>query len=172
MSKRDALAGCASSMRDLETYHRDAESSLRLYFAPINPDYRVLFKMEHSIEMKFRLAERIKETELRSSFAILARIEAVFRIDYQWRRKSKGADALSIAFRRYTKNHVRLDEDIWEAWRTHHAGAKPVISQLRSAFKFRHWLAHGRYWQLGQNYDFEVLSVLCRDVFTNFPLRS
>jgi len=41
---------------------------------------------------------------------------------------------------------------------------RPLISELRSVFKFRHWLAHGRFWQIGRKYDFQTLYLLA-DVF-------
>jgi hypothetical protein len=48
-----------------------------------------------------------------------------------------------------------------------------LIGELRSAFKFRNWLAHGRYWtpKLGRNYDFESLYLLADAVFSPLPLR-
>ena len=50
-------------------------------------------------------------------------------------------------------------------------GAK-LIGDLRGAFRFRHWLAHGRYWnpKLGQKYDFVSVYSLAANVLGDFPL--
>lgn len=172
MANRTLTAGQAASLLDLADYHRDAEASLRLYFTPVNPDFIVLFAGDRPSEVAKRLADRIHETDMRSALAILARIEAAFRLDYQWRRKEKKPDAVSITFRKYRRTNVRLDEDIWEAWKVHHPTTAPLISQLRSAFRFRHWLAHGRYWTAGHKYDFQALYILAQLVLATFPFYS
>ena len=37
-----------------------------------------------------------------------------------------------------------------------------LIGDVRGAFKFRHWVAHGRYWvaKLGRKYDFAYVHLL------------
>jgi len=45
-----------------------------------------------------------------------------------------------------------------------------LIGELKGAFRFRHWLAHGRYFQPGRKYDYRGLYVLAINVLTNFPL--
>ena len=158
MPKRIRPARQPVSLLDLADYHRDAESSLRLYFTPANPDFVGRFASDRPSDVAAKLADRIDETDMRSALAIMARIEAAFRIDYQQRCDRKRPDPVSIAFRVLSRDrgrNVRLDEDIWEAWRESHPSTRPLIGQLRSAFKFRHWLAHGRYWQVGRKYDFQ-----------------
>jgi len=48
-----------------------------------------------------------------------------------------------------------------------------MIGELRGAFKFRHWLAHGSYWppKLGRRYDFTFVYSLADDVLNAFPLQ-
>ena len=50
-----------------------------------------------------------------------------------------------------------------------------AVGDIRSAFRYRDWLAHGRYWiaKLGRQYDFETIYDLGRTVELAFPfLRS
>jgi hypothetical protein len=49
---------------------------------------------------------------------------------------------------------------------------RKLIGDLRGAFNFRHWLAHGRYWEpkLGRNYDFVTVYGLAASVLSSFPL--
>jgi hypothetical protein len=86
-------------------------------------------------------------------------------------------DDLSRAFRliwRSRKKRVSLDEDILEAWKKHSSASKQLIGELRGAFNFRHWLAHGRYWvpKFGRRYDFIFVYSLADDVLSAFPLEN
>ncbi|MGB7132439.1 MAG: hypothetical protein WBD59_16615 [Candidatus Sulfotelmatobacter sp.] len=66
-----------------------------------------------------------------------------------------------------------MDEDILEAWSEHSSGSRQLIAELRGAFNFRHWLAHGSYWvpKLGRKYDFNFVYSLADDVLEAFPLQ-
>jgi hypothetical protein len=172
MANRFLAASQSTSLHDLANYHRDADASLRLYFSVINPDFVAIFAGERPAEVFEKLADRIHETDLRSALAVMAGVEAAFRLDYQWRRNAKKPDAVSIAFRRHRRTNVRLDEDIWETWKINYPNLGPLISQLRSAIRFRHWLAHGRYWQAGQKYDYQAVYFLAQTVLATFPLYS
>jgi hypothetical protein len=161
------------SLVAIADYHRDAESSLRLYFTPVNPDFTARFASDRPSEVETKLADRLSETDMRSAFAVMARVEAAFRIDYQERCKKKKPDPVSIAFRALFKDrgrNVRLEDEIWEIWRQSHPSTRTLISQLRSVFRFRHWLAHGRHWPVGNKYDFQTLYLLADGVLASFPL--
>ena len=68
-------------------------------------------------------------------------------------------------------NRASLEDEILEAWRDHADGARQVVSELRGAFKYRHWLAHGRYWvpKLGRKFDYHGIHLLAQTVFDSFP---
>jgi hypothetical protein len=102
-------------------------------------------------------------------------LEAAFRVDYECRCQRKMKDDLSRAFRaiyRSRKTSVSLDEDIFEAWGQNSTESRQLIGELRGAFKFRHWLAHGRYWKpkLGRKYDFSYVYLLAENVLHALPL--
>ena len=109
---------------------------------------------------------------------VLASIEASFRVDYLQRNYAKKRDDLSRAFRdlyREKQQRASLTDDILEAWRRHSNVGPKLVGDIRSAFRYRDWLAHGRYWvaKLGRPYDFETIYDLARDVELAFPfLRS
>lgn len=173
MARPNAATRQPVSLADIADYQRDTEASLRLYFTPANPDFIVRFAGDLPSEVKAKLQGKLDETDMRSALTIMARIEAAFRIDYQRRCENKKSDNLSITFRRLSRYHgrnVRLDDHIWETWRQFEPSTRPIIGQLRSAFNFRHWLAHGRYWQPGNKYDFQTLYILAVAVFATFPL--
>jgi hypothetical protein len=116
---------------------------------------------------------RVKETELRSSLAVLASLEAAFRIDYLRRSQKRRKGALSRAFREiYRKKGERasLEEDIFGTWLRNSDVPRWVIGRLRGAFRFRHWLAHGRYWEPNQQYDFNSVFMLAETVSQDLQL--
>jgi hypothetical protein len=121
------------------------------------------------------VSERIRETELRSTLTILAALEAALRIDYRHRVEQRRKDPLSKEFRRINRSRgtrVRFDEDLLELWRQHHPGYKKLVSELRAALHFRHWLAHGRYWQEPNGGRFDYFSVysLAELILNTLPL--
>lgn len=172
MANRIPVASQPSLLFDLADYHRDVEAAFRLYFTSVNPDFVALFAGDRPSDVAEKLADRIRETDMRSALAVMARIEAAFRLDYEWRLKAKKSDAVSVTFRRLARKKVRLNQDIWETWRSNHPTTRRLISELRGAFRFRHWLAHGRYWKPGRKYDFQTLYILAEAVFITFPLHS
>lgn len=161
------------SLADIANYQLDAEKSLRLYFSQGNPSFTAIFAGYRMSDVEAMLADMLSETDMRSGLVLMAQIEAAFRVDYKERSKRKGADALSIELRRLWKKkgrHARLEDEIWDVWRDIDPSTRQTIGQLRSVFKFRHWLAHGRYWNIGNKYDFQTLYLLADGVLSNFPL--
>jgi hypothetical protein len=162
-------------------YHNDVERSLRFYFDEASPTFRTRFiglRLDEALTARDELiAARLEETDQRSAFFVLTRVEAAFRVDYELRCRKRMRDDLSRTFRALWKkqrNRVSLDEDIFEAWREHWPRLRQLVSELRGAFKFRHWLAHGRYWEpkLGKKYDFNFVYSLVDDVLIAFPFQT
>jgi hypothetical protein len=56
-------------------------------------------------------------------------------------------------------NRARLEDELLVLWRDYTDIHKPLLGNLASAFKYRHWLAHGRYWapKFGRKYDFQII---------------
>jgi hypothetical protein len=156
-------------------YHYDVVESLRRYFSPDSPDSLARLDAFPGSRVVVRLSEYIAETDLRSSLAILTSIEAAFQLDYKYRCREKLKDDLSRTFRAIYKgkpDYVSLEKVIFDAWSRHAPGERQLIGDLRSAFRFRNWLAHGRYWppKLGRRYDFEYLYRLADAVYSTLPL--
>jgi hypothetical protein len=166
----------SATIVEFAEYHNDVLDSLKLYFSDVSPSFSSRFFGCSVAEIKFALAARIEETDLRSAFFVLAALEAAFRIDYLYRCRKKERDPVSRAFRTIYKQREKnasLDEDIFETWKEKSFAPGPrLIRELRGAFNFRHYLAHGRYWEpkLGRKYDFNFVYSLADDVSNAFPL--
>jgi hypothetical protein len=130
-----------------------------------------------SFEIQEELDARLEETDQRSAFFILTSLEAIFKIDYEFRCRMKMKDDLSRKFREMYKRQemrVSLEEDIFESWKEHEPQARNLISEVKGAFKFRHWMAHGKYGarRFGrQKYDFALLFSIARRLLAELPLK-
>jgi hypothetical protein len=84
-------------------------------------------------------------------------------------------DAVSRAFRKIYADKsslASLEDDIFSIWAAQSGSSKALVSELRGAFKFRHWLAHGRYWipKLGRRYDFVDIYTIADTALKQFDL--
>ena len=148
--------------------HRDFENGLRFYYnAPGLPRRDLKFVGYSRDDLVRELDERLRDLDRDSAFGILAALEASFRVDFHLRCEKRLKDDLSRHFRRLDKRSLRrlaFEEQILEAWKRHVPAAKTLISEIIGAFKYRHWLAHGRYWEpkLGKRYDFFSVYLLAQ----------
>ena len=156
-------------------YHNDVVSSLRLYFDAPSQDFTARYYDKTKAQLESLLAARLEETELRSALTILADLEAAFRFDYEYRCLKRLKDPVSRGFRtiqKSRKKRVGFDEDILEEWKRRSPNLRRLVGELRGALNFRHWLAHGRYWEpkLARKYDFSVIYALADAILQAFPL--
>lgn len=155
-------------------HHSDMEEALRLYFSPAASTFSTRFFGNSTAEVAATLEERLAEIDMASALTILSALEAAFRIDYLQRCYLRQKDPLSRAFRdlhRRRQTRVRLETEIFDIWKEYTDVEAKLISDLRGAFNFRHWLAHGRYWEpkLGRKYDFVTVYALAAIVLSSFP---
>jgi hypothetical protein len=145
------------SIRAIEAFYLSTEKALRSFYHETNTFFTGL-----SIdELQTELDKRMDELDKSVAMTILAAIEAHLKVNYILRSQNKYKDELSKKFRKlYIRKGFKasLDEDILELWKDY-VNKESVVSEIRSAFKFRHWLAHGRFWvaKLGRKYDFKSL---------------
>jgi len=175
MGKYVSFSGRHLALSEIVKHHIDVEASLRSYFSPASNSYSVRFAGYVSMEIKEELELRLSEHNRATIFSILSALEAAFRIDYLQRCYKKKKDVLSREFRDLYKNkgfRVSLEDDILAKWKECTPVSNKLIADLKGAFKYRHWIAHGRYWalKLGQKYDYESIYILAETIFNSFPL--
>ena len=152
------------------------EKSLKIFFSNLNPEYNSIFIGLTQKELKKELEYHLSEVEKDACLNLLASIEAIFRLDYAIRCEEKDKADISRKFRLlFAQNQywIPLEEGIFDEWKKV-SGIKPTtISNLKGVFKYRHWLAHGRYWTLKagkEKYDFYELYQLATEL-DSFPLK-
>jgi hypothetical protein len=173
MAKRVSFSGQRLGLPEIAAHHQDLESSLTLYFSAGSPSYPVRFDGYAATRVAHELRERLKEVDLTSSLTVLASVEAAFRIDYLQRCYRRERDPISRAFRdiyKVKQRYVSLEDEIFEVWVDNSTVPRSIISKLRGAFKFRHWLAHGRYLTRKSHlYDFNDVFALADLTLRSFP---
>ena len=100
---------------------------------------------------------------------MLVATEAELRHDYDLRSRRRHKSKIGVRLRELFKTYekrVKLEEQLLEAWKAEFPMEAPKFSKLKGAFKYRHWLAHGRGWvsPLDDQYTPERVFEVCRDV--------
>lgn len=173
MARTSDLEG--QSLAEIADYHNDVVDSLTFFLQPVLQQNNPRFLGYSLAEFTQLLLSRIEETDLRSSFATLAAVEAALRTDYRLRATQRRKDPLSRAFRviyRAKREKVRFDEDLLDLWVQHHPDLRRLAGELRAALHFRNWLAHGRSWERPAHGRFDYVSIyrLADLMLSNFPL--
>jgi hypothetical protein len=99
----------------------------------------------------------LEEVDHQACLSLIAAAEAAIWVDFRRRVMDRKKDPISKSFRllRQEKRNVRkirFDDEILQTWVSQDPGCKRPIGNFRGALKYRHWLAHGRYWQTGASY--------------------
>lgn len=174
MARRVGFSGLHPLLADIADHHQDLLASLRLYFNESSPEFTARFAGYIRSEVSTELSLRIDEIDMSSSLAVLTSLEATFRIDYLQRCYMKDKSPISRHFRgiyRRKRQRASLEDDIFAGWVSLEGRYRPLIGELRGAFRFRHWLAHGRYWtpKLGRRYDYSDVFTLGEETLETIP---
>lgn len=163
-------------LSEIFQHQQDVDHALRFYFinANLHPDRFAILSPD---EIEADLEARLLEQDKLAGFSLLTAIEAAFRVDFLKRVRAKKRDDLSRALRLLHKRYssrVSLEDEIFEAWLENTRVSPGLIGDLKGAFKYRHWIAHGRYWtpKLGRRFDFYGLATLAQTVFTEIEFIS
>lgn len=109
-----------------------------------------------AIEYEAALSDMRNELDNQVTLALVASLEASFRIDFEQRSQKRLKDNASREFRKLAQQYgtrVRF-EDILDVWKKQ-TGRSQVFGRLGQLLNYRDWLAHGRYWvhKTGRKFD-------------------
>ncbi len=169
-----------SSIDDVEEYYVDSTASLDNFFnfATATVSFPARFIGYTKSDLDDELKSRKDTLDRMCSFEVMAAIEARFRVDYLTRCQEKKKDSLSKKLREIYKrraNKANFVDDILAAWKEEHPEHKARLDKFGKALDFRHWLAHGRYWQSKTSphiyqYDYLGVYLLAVDLLSNLDL--
>ncbi len=151
-------------LSEIVEYYLDSEAALKKYY-PITGKTDTLiekFILYTKDEIIKEFKKRVDELDKTSSLTILTSVEAKFRIDYLNRCYKRKKDPLSLELRdlyKIKENHASLEDEILVFWKKHFPDYKGLFSEIIGALKYRHWIAHGRYWypKLGRKFDYTYI---------------
>lgn len=162
-----------ASADEIEDWFEDTNAALRLFYLQQNPTFQVRFTGYTQGEVGAELDSRLDETDALTAFTLLTAAEAALRTDFVLRCIQNRSDPLSKHFvGLHGANGLRVSlEAILDGWKTHASIQAHLIAQIKGAFKYRHWIAHGRYRvpTLGQTYDYFAIQQIVA-IVAGFPL--
>lgn len=170
-----SFSGQNLKIDEIAGFFRLRTEALRQYYNIDSPSCETIFLGYTRKELESELKQNLVEIELDCSLNILAALEAMLRVDYIIRCEKKLKDVASLHFRKiYSKKGVRisLERDILDIRANFDRSEGELIREIKGAFRYRHWLAHGRYWELqaGRSYDFNYLYELASLSITRLSL--
>ena len=169
MARRVSLSEAHLAANQVAAHHAVVEEAIHLYYTEASPGFETRFAFYTEDEVLAERDERLYEAGAASAMMVLASIEAAFRVDYLRRCYARYRDRLSRTLRTLYQNkgeRVSLTDDLLEVWKDHGNLTARLVGDIRNAFGYRHWLAHGRYYvaKLGRQYDFASVYNLAREV--------
>lgn len=156
MAERVSFSALEQNLEQIAIHHADLESGIYEFFSGDSP----ALVRRYADALRAEARDRsLKELDFTSSLSVLSSVEATIRLDYLKRVYERWRDPLSKKMREIYKgqeNKARLVEDLLSAWKATENVKQPVVSAVIAAFRYRNWLAHGRYWtpKLGRAYDY------------------
>ncbi|MDR1621043.1 MAG: hypothetical protein LBS00_01570 [Synergistaceae bacterium] len=146
------------SLEDIGLYNEDTKASLMHYFNGILEGEVVPESKKHltESEVKELLNRCLDEIDARSCLILLTFIESQFRLHYQGRSKTQRKIRAELKKKHGSANrekitHPSLEDDLFGAWKKILPGEAFFFGNLKTFFKYRHWMAHGRYFILASN---------------------
>ncbi|HCA5926970.1 TPA: hypothetical protein MXS88_005472 [Klebsiella pneumoniae] len=136
-----------------------------LRYSTKNPDYHADFVGLSEPEIEREKDLILKENDTTHCLLLLTAIEAIFLLDADQKYCNKKRDPLSRKIKEiYDKTKgekIKLDDDLINTrMNEDDARLKKDYNDLKTCFKFRHWLAHGRYWHPKRIKNFYFDSIL------------
>lgn len=165
-----------------------AEAIMDYYDAALSA-LKLKFERQHAVLKYSTASERENlfesarlELSIEAGFMLLAYVESLFRSDFVLRIENrKWKDSLTSYYRKTYNPSLRpyqysLDS-IFYGWRHESQECDKkmgdIIANLPQYFKYRNWIAHGRYWVFDEQnyirrYKFDSLCILVDEIHTCF----
>ena len=153
----------------IEFFFQRRENALKQYYnSAKNPDFITEFGTYSANELTDELRTQLEEIDRDACLALLAAIEAAFQGDARLRVARKNSQGLNGLLKKRLKRtrRVSFENGILKDWQSSGLLGGGLLSDLKAVFNYRHWLAHGRYWEahLGRYYDYYAVATLAQQV--------
>lgn len=150
------LKAAPQSLEEIADHYADLQAGIFEFFTG---NSQGLLNRHSESDRETAHENALVELEHMCSLAALSSLEAAIRLDYAARVAKRWRDPLSRAFRqvhRHREKKARLEDDLISTWRELAPLPNALAGDVIRVFKYRHWLAHGRYGQPRfSRYNFE-----------------
>ena len=112
----------------------------------------------------------LEEVDHHVCLSLIASAESAIIVDFRRRIADRKKDVVSRSFIELFKlkdrdvRKVKFDDDILQTWASQSRGCKKAIGEFRGALNYRHWLAHGRYWECDSSYHPETVMKIIQEM--------
>ena len=175
MASRVVLSHEHLGIEQIDRRLQDTEAAIEAYFSIGNPSSAQRFLGLAPREVREEKEALLDESRRSSSMDVFGALEAAFRVDFLQRCYRREKDDISRAFREIYNSkgaRVSLEDDILATWRRDLNVPQRMIRELTDAFKYRHWLAHGRYWRPKfHKLDYAEVYSLAEATLASFPFK-
>lgn len=174
---RISFSGRENSIETIWSWYEDQKEALRDFKFKIiqsitdSSNYSNPKFLTHSLDEINRYFEE-SELELESlvCFNLISATEAHLRLDFYKRVYNKDKTDVGRKFREIHKKQgdkISLEIDIIENWKDYFSANKKYFSDYLGVLRYRHWLAHGRYWtpKFGQSYNVSITYDITDNIF-------
>lgn len=146
------------SLKEIRYYYNRSNEAINCKYSPTdNLHYEEQFCGYTKEEVRKEADEIRNELSHTCSFYAMAYVESLFRIDSFVRVKHKCKGDVTPLIKKMVQSKEKLSlvrfEDLLDAWEATHADDRELFREVKQAFQFRHWMAHGRYWKPNDNID-------------------
>lgn len=164
-----SLSGQEKSIGSIFSWYEDqmeAINDLRIKISTVRSEK---FQKSDLTEINYYFNNSEQELEHLVCLDLISATEAFLTVDYHNRIRKRERTKIGKLFkeidRRTLGDKVSLEDDIIEAWKA--TKKKAPFSDFIGLLKYRHWLAHGRYWtpKLGREYSFDIAYQIVENVF-------
>lgn len=150
------MLGVSQSLQEIDDTYQKVLSALDVkYSKDKNIEYNAYFAGLSTAEIEHEYTILVEELDKEMSMAIFANVEAVLRLDFISRCQLKKKDNLSLFYRKgYNSSRKMytygLVDVVLKGWKQYMPELEDTINCVIDFYTYRNWLAHGRYWVLGQ----------------------
>jgi hypothetical protein len=171
-----SLSGQEQSIEFIWSWYEDQKDSL---FDFRNKTVGLISNFSNELNSKFLaytsdelndyFEESNEELERLVCFDLISATEGLLRSDFYSKVYNKDKSEIGKRFRELHKlkeNNISLEQEIIENWKEFSTENKSDFSRFLGLLKYRHWLAHGRYWipRFGQPYNPETTYEIAENI--------
>lgn len=143
----EILKPAPQSLEEIANHYADLQAGIFEFF---NGNSQGLLDRHAESDREAAHGDALVELEHMCSLSTLSSLEAAIRLDYAARVARRWRDPLSKAMKQVYQQRekkARLEDDLISTWRVKASLPSSLANDVIRVFKYRHWLAHGRYWQ-------------------------